>query len=227
MLRLRPTRLLRPLTRRYAQAPTETPNSDAQREWRRPWLYKVVGMGHFIVIPIVCAYAVFWWDWEDEKRGNHVFMAPRRWLQRQKEAFFSLSPAEKQLANLEDTEPTPAPSVAPVESSKPSGILGFFGISLPSSFFKPYFRVKHLRVDGPAATAGLREDDLVVTFANVPVRDLPPKQYMGMLFEAAQNNNPIPIVVIRQGQEVTLLLTPAAGDFGCELERWEPGQVER
>lgn len=68
---------------------------------------------------VVGLYCVFLADWGD--RGEHVFMPvcysmrlhsleahakyclkkPRRWLERQKASFFSLSPAEEQLAKSE------------------------------------------------------------------------------------------------------------------------------
>ncbi|KAH8113560.1 hypothetical protein DFH11DRAFT_307523 [Phellopilus nigrolimitatus] len=48
------------------------------------------------------AYGVFWHDFGE---GEHVFMPARRWLARQRAAFFTLSPAERRLGQADDAQP--------------------------------------------------------------------------------------------------------------------------
>ncbi|KAJ7069629.1 hypothetical protein C8F01DRAFT_1113408 [Mycena amicta] len=146
----------------------------------------------------------------------------RRWLEKQKEAFFKLSPSEQQLAAVEGTPSSPETPTAP---ARPAGLST---AGLPKGFFKPYFMVKYIRPEGPAASAGLLDEDLIVSFGDVPVRDLAPLKYHAMLASAANNDAAIPVVVVRAEQEVQLLLKPLRdGKLGCELERYQPGQVRR
>lgn len=70
----------------------------------------------------------------------------RRWLKKQKDAFFSLSPTEQELA----TPGLAAPPLQSTESSSPSGLST---AGLPKGFFKPFFLVKGVDPEGPAAIA--------------------------------------------------------------------------
>ncbi|THH15854.1 hypothetical protein EW146_g4698 [Bondarzewia mesenterica] len=51
-----------------------------------------------VLLPGVFLYAVFVADFGEKE---HVFMPPRRWLERQKAAFFTLTPAEQELTGTE------------------------------------------------------------------------------------------------------------------------------
>ncbi|KAF7299632.1 ABC transporter ATP-binding protein [Mycena chlorophos] len=200
---------------REERAPTATPSKPKpevghEQDFRRPWLYRVVGVGHFIIIPIVVAYAAFFYDWEDETRGEHVMKPLRRWLEAKKAAFFSLSPSEQQLATGEHTLAKPD-AAAPASNPAPSRSSSW----LPTSFFKPYFIVRFVAPDGPAASSGLRQDDLIVVFGDIPVKDLPPLKFHAMLASAANEQAPIPLVVLRDGQEMQLVLLPGKeGNLG-------------
>jgi len=57
------------------------------------------------IIPMTLLYAVFVADFGERE---HVFMPARRWLDRQRAAFFSLSPAEREAAGVVDAEPPTA-----------------------------------------------------------------------------------------------------------------------
>ncbi|KIY68306.1 hypothetical protein CYLTODRAFT_351544 [Cylindrobasidium torrendii FP15055 ss-10] len=83
------------------------------KDFRKPWVYKTVSLVNWLVIPAVAFYSVFFYDWGD---GYHVFTEPQRWMRRQQEAFFSLSPEQqkivdeetKQLDNAASQKPTSA-----------------------------------------------------------------------------------------------------------------------
>ncbi|KZP33455.1 hypothetical protein FIBSPDRAFT_924460 [Athelia psychrophila] len=78
----------------------EKPSIDVEQgDFRPPWFFSAANILTYTTIPLVGLYCVFLADWGD--RGEHVFMPPRRWLERQKASFFSLSPAEEQLAKSE------------------------------------------------------------------------------------------------------------------------------
>ncbi|VDC00717.1 unnamed protein product [Peniophora sp. CBMAI 1063] len=59
---------------------------------RPPWMYTSVSWAQWIICPAVAIYGVFFMDFGDRE---HAFMPARRWLQRQKAAFFTLSPEEQ------------------------------------------------------------------------------------------------------------------------------------
>ncbi|KAJ7095752.1 hypothetical protein B0H15DRAFT_69450 [Mycena belliarum] len=145
----------------------------------------------------------------------------RRWLQRQKDAFFRLSIAEQELAapGLITTPPSEE------ESPDTSG-LGLSTAGLPKGFFKPFFLVKDVSPGGPAEVAGLRDDDLIVTFGETPVRSLAPLQYQAMIRSALKENSAIPIVVARPGKHVLLSLTPTEeAGLGCVVINHTPRQL--
>ncbi|KAJ7785569.1 hypothetical protein B0H14DRAFT_2958121 [Mycena olivaceomarginata] len=193
--------------------------AESPKDFRNPWFFKAVGVGNFIIIPVVGIYAAFFWDWDDDR--DHVMKPARRWLQRQKDAFFRLSPPEQELA-------TPGLIIPPLEGAEPSSSSGLSTAGLPKGFFKPFFLVKDIDPEGPAAIAGLREDDLIVSFGETPVRSLAPLAYQAMIKSAVKENNAIPVLVMRPGKHVLLSLTPTTeAGLGCDLRRFQPGQVNR
>ncbi|KAJ7442646.1 hypothetical protein FB451DRAFT_1297121 [Mycena latifolia] len=197
-----------------------TSGPDAPKDFRSPWLFKAVGVGNFIIIPVVGIYAAFFWDWGGDER-EHVMKPARRWFQSQKDAFFSLSPPEQELA-------TPGLVTPPLSGEEAPATTGLSTAGLPKGFFKPFFLVKGVRPTGPAAIAGLRDDDLIVTFGETPVRSLAPLKYQAMIMAAVKDNTAIPVVVMRPGKHVLLSLTPTKeAGLGCELQRFQPGQVNR
>ncbi|KAI0322006.1 hypothetical protein OF83DRAFT_1047178, partial [Amylostereum chailletii] len=71
---------------------------------RPPWVYTSSHLLKLVLVPSSLLYAVFVMDFGDHE---HVFQPPRRWLARQKDAFFSISPAQRALTDKEaTTEPT-------------------------------------------------------------------------------------------------------------------------
>jgi len=91
------------LLRRYSAKglPENAQNKARNTQWeevpsdpRPPWVYSTsVGL-RLILIPSIIFYAIFFADFGDQE---HVFMPPRRWLQRQREAFFAITPEERRL----------------------------------------------------------------------------------------------------------------------------------
>ncbi|KAJ7025385.1 hypothetical protein C8F04DRAFT_1269268 [Mycena alexandri] len=190
------------------------------KDFRSPWFFKAVGIGNFVIIPVVGIYAAFYWDWGNDER-EHVMKPARRWLQKQKDAFFSLSPPEQELA-------TPGGLVVPpLDGAESPSASGLSTAGLPKGFFKPFFLVKKVDPKGPAAIAGLHDEDLIVTFGETPVRDLAPLTYQAMIRTAIKEKTAIPVVVMRPGKHVLLSLTPTEGGLGCDLQRFQPGQVNR
>ncbi|KAI0055600.1 hypothetical protein BV25DRAFT_1779273, partial [Artomyces pyxidatus] len=61
---------------------------------RPPWVYTASTSLRLVLIPSALLYAIFFADFGDKE---HVFMPPRRWLERQKAAFFTLTPDERGL----------------------------------------------------------------------------------------------------------------------------------
>ncbi|KAJ6585144.1 hypothetical protein B0H19DRAFT_1250032 [Mycena capillaripes] len=181
---------------------TSQGNLATPKDFRSPWLFKAVGVGNFIIIPVVGIYAAFYWDWGDDER-EHVMQPARRWLKRQKEAFFRLSPPEQELA-------TPGLVIPPFDGteSSSSSSYGLSTAGLPRGFFKPFFLVTAVDPDGPAGIAGLRDDDLIVSFGEIPVRSLAPLTYQAMIKSAVKEKTAIPVLVMRPGKHVLLSLTP-------------------
>ncbi|KAJ7147108.1 hypothetical protein C8R43DRAFT_541125 [Mycena crocata] len=197
-----------------------SPEAEPYKDFRSPWFFKAVGVGNFILLPVVGLYATFYWDWGNDER-EHVMQPARRWLKRQKEAFFSLSPSEQELAAPGLAVPATPGAESPATSGSPT-------VDLPKGFFKPLFLVKAVEPDGPAAAAGLRDDDLIVSFGEVPVASLAPLTYQSMIRSAMNENTPIPVLVIRSDERVLLSFAPTQeAGLGCDLERFQPGQVSR
>ncbi|KAI0252333.1 hypothetical protein BJV78DRAFT_1201814 [Lactifluus subvellereus] len=67
---------------------------------RPPWVYSASAGLRLVLIPSILFYAVFFADFGDR---DHVFMPPRRWLQRQRDAFFTLTPEERKLVEESTT----------------------------------------------------------------------------------------------------------------------------
>ncbi|PFH53896.1 hypothetical protein AMATHDRAFT_113900, partial [Amanita thiersii Skay4041] len=63
-------------------------------DFRPPWVYTTSRLLSYTIIPSIVVYSVFWHDFGDRE---HVFQPARRWLARQKAAFFTLSPDEQEL----------------------------------------------------------------------------------------------------------------------------------
>ncbi|KAI0041980.1 hypothetical protein FA95DRAFT_1610559 [Auriscalpium vulgare] len=114
-LRLRATPKYSGLARGFASRnPRITP--DRKVTWdavsadpRPPWVYTASLGLRLVLVPSALLYAVFFADFGE---NEHVFMPPRRWLERQKAAFFTLSPAEKALSEraVDTTPPPPKPT---------------------------------------------------------------------------------------------------------------------
>ncbi|KAH9950591.1 hypothetical protein B0H21DRAFT_679394, partial [Amylocystis lapponica] len=66
------------------------------------WVLTASRLSTFVVIPVTLFYAVFFADFGDHE---HVFMPARRWMDARKASFFSLSPAEREVAGVSDNTP--------------------------------------------------------------------------------------------------------------------------
>ncbi|KAH9049967.1 hypothetical protein EDB84DRAFT_1451966 [Lactarius hengduanensis] len=95
---------VRSLATRYAvmrfssEKPTERTGKDRWEDVpfdpRPPWVYSTSAGLRLVLIPGILFYAVFFADFGDRE---HVFMPPRRWLWRQRDAFFTITPEERKL----------------------------------------------------------------------------------------------------------------------------------
>jgi putative serine protease PepD len=65
--------------------------------------------------------------------------------------------------------------------------------------------VNRVQPRGPAASAGLRRGDLVVRFGDQPVRSW---DQLTVAVRHAEVGEPVPVVVLRRGRQLTLLVTP-------------------
>ncbi|EIM86016.1 uncharacterized protein STEHIDRAFT_169029 [Stereum hirsutum FP-91666 SS1] len=101
-------------TRRFASkqtpspAPSSPPTPPPEPEYDfehlppvKPRLVTISNTLRWILIPGVLGYAVFVYDFGPQ---DHVFRPPRRWLQTQIDAFWTLSPAEQKLLNADATD---------------------------------------------------------------------------------------------------------------------------
>ncbi|KAI9443169.1 hypothetical protein H4582DRAFT_2126351 [Lactarius indigo] len=115
---------VRPLVTRYAvmryssEKATERSGKDRWEDVpsdpRPPWVYSTSAGLRLILIPGILLYAVFLADFGDRE---HVFMPPRRWLQRQRDAFFTITPEERKLVETTTGPRTPAEDVAVTSDS--------------------------------------------------------------------------------------------------------------
>jgi len=76
---------LRHFTEKATQKSGKIGWEDVPSDPRPPWVYSTSAGLRLILIPSILFYAVFFADFGERE---HVFMPPRRWLQRQREAFF-------------------------------------------------------------------------------------------------------------------------------------------
>jgi len=67
---------------------------DVPSDPRPPWVYSTSAALRLVLMPSIIFYAVFFADFGDRE---HVFMPPRRWLRRQQDAFFTITPEERKL----------------------------------------------------------------------------------------------------------------------------------
>ncbi|KAI6015559.1 hypothetical protein BKA83DRAFT_4232516 [Pisolithus microcarpus] len=104
---LRTVQLFRPRVRLYASTKQDNRKSpfsrqevedDTAQDFRPPWVYRASGFLIYTTIPIAILYCVFVADYGDRE---HVFSPIRRWAQRHKESFLSLTPEETALAQRE------------------------------------------------------------------------------------------------------------------------------
>ncbi|KAJ6621880.1 hypothetical protein B0H10DRAFT_1945134 [Mycena sp. CBHHK59/15] len=122
--------------------PFDATEGESPKDFRSPWLFKAVGVANFVLLPVVGIYAAFYWDWGDDR--EHVMQPVRRWLRAQRDTFFSLSPPEQELA-------TPGLTLPPLQSDV--SLTEAPSAELPKGFFKPFFLVKAVDPEGPAAIA--------------------------------------------------------------------------
>ncbi|EKM49508.1 uncharacterized protein PHACADRAFT_80041, partial [Phanerochaete carnosa HHB-10118-sp] len=74
----------------------DPPQAHEPPDHRRSWFWTAQRLSNFVVIPAAILYCVFFADYGE---SEHVFSPPRRWLQHQRDAFFSLTPEERKLAD--------------------------------------------------------------------------------------------------------------------------------
>ncbi|KAM5535024.1 hypothetical protein V8D89_011252, partial [Ganoderma adspersum] len=117
---LRPSplaRQLRPWARSASRKPSPWPEIQGTAGGQpkvRTWVAPASRIANFLIVPTAILYAVFFADFGDHE---HVFSPPRRWLESQKSAFFSLSPEEQKLAGVDAAKSEPP---AAVQGSGPS-----------------------------------------------------------------------------------------------------------
>ncbi|PIL22527.1 hypothetical protein GSI_15216 [Ganoderma sinense ZZ0214-1] len=117
---LRPTSLprqLRPWARGASRRPSPWPEIQGppgDQPKLRTWVAPASRIANFLIVPTAILYAVFFADFGDHE---HVFSPPRRWLESQKSAFFSLSPEEQKLVGVDAAK---SESPAGVQGSGPS-----------------------------------------------------------------------------------------------------------
>ncbi|KAI0269789.1 hypothetical protein BC834DRAFT_863376 [Gloeopeniophorella convolvens] len=85
---------VRPFSEKAARKVDKSNSQDVPSDPRPPWVYSTSAGLRFVLIPSILFYAVFFYDFGERE---HVFMPPRRWLQRQRDAFFTISPEERKL----------------------------------------------------------------------------------------------------------------------------------
>ncbi|KAG7440815.1 uncharacterized protein BT62DRAFT_561321 [Guyanagaster necrorhizus] len=75
-------------------------------DFRPAWVYTGTKLLTYLVVPAIALYGVFIYDFGDQE---HVFQPPRRWLLRQKESFFTLTPEEQKLIKSAENSPFSKP----------------------------------------------------------------------------------------------------------------------
>ncbi|KAK0464398.1 uncharacterized protein EV420DRAFT_1637963 [Desarmillaria tabescens] len=75
-------------------------------DFRPPWVYTGTKLLTYLVVPAIALYAIFIYDFGDRE---HVFQPPRRWLLKQKESFFTLTPEEQKLIKSAENSPFSKP----------------------------------------------------------------------------------------------------------------------
>ncbi|KAK0504117.1 hypothetical protein EDD18DRAFT_487988 [Armillaria luteobubalina] len=75
-------------------------------DFRPPWVYTGTKLLTYLVVPAIALYGIFIYDFGDRE---HVFQPPRRWLLRQKESFFTLTPEEEKLIKSAENSPFAKP----------------------------------------------------------------------------------------------------------------------
>ncbi|EJT98798.1 hypothetical protein DACRYDRAFT_24348 [Dacryopinax primogenitus] len=69
-------------------------------------------------IPLILGYTVFYQDFGS---GEHIYSAPRRWLKRQQEAFYTLTPEQERLAGVSRSAELPAQQLVEQAETAPVG----------------------------------------------------------------------------------------------------------
>ncbi|KAF8237178.1 hypothetical protein L208DRAFT_1212370, partial [Tricholoma matsutake] len=68
-------------------------------DFRPPWLYNTSRLLSYTLIPSVAIYGIFFHDFGERE---HVFQPARRWVAKQKAAFFTLSPEEQKILQVDE-----------------------------------------------------------------------------------------------------------------------------
>ncbi|CCM03524.1 uncharacterized protein FIBRA_05658 [Fibroporia radiculosa] len=95
--------VLRRTTARHVSSKIRQPRPWAEEnvppvDPRPSWVFPLFKIANYVVIPGTLLYAVFFADFGEKE---HVFMPARRWFDRQKAAFFSLSDEERRIAEID------------------------------------------------------------------------------------------------------------------------------
>lgn len=85
---------MKPFSQKSTQKTDGVQREDVPSDPRPPWVYSTSAGLRLILIPSALLYAIFLADFGDRE---HVFMPPRRWVQRQREAFLTITPEEREL----------------------------------------------------------------------------------------------------------------------------------
>ncbi|KAF8501037.1 hypothetical protein F5888DRAFT_1801562 [Russula emetica] len=87
-------RAVKTFSQKVTQKTDRVQREDIASDPRPPWVYSTSAGLRLILIPSILFYAIFLADFGDRE---HVFMPPRRWFQRQWEAFLTITPEERKL----------------------------------------------------------------------------------------------------------------------------------
>ncbi|KAF5382763.1 hypothetical protein D9615_002799 [Tricholomella constricta] len=94
-----PPGALRTISSRVHRLPT-TPSEEGE-DFRPPWFYTLARVLSWTLIPATVFYGVFMYDFGEHE---HVFQPARRWAERQKAGFLTLSADEKKIVGDEPTQ---------------------------------------------------------------------------------------------------------------------------